>query len=247
MMALNNWLLAVLEIWVLVLAALGHVMHIAATLGTCISPLSLLMCLDFKLLETFCLYSTGYSGTSISVNVSRCQGNYKYNSTHYTSSLPHLVCANCSQQGNCTAPGCKSRALTYSNGMLLQRKIENGFCKHMATGKSLWGRWQALQDKRNVVIPVTPHWNQTRSFGGYHLGKKTTTQELSLTCILGSTGSPPPFLSSLRICSPVASSQTYNSLLLPRSALPPSIPTSGSPARARACWAQLPTGCHQRS
>lgn len=141
----------------------------------------------------------------------------------------------------------KARALTYSNGMLLQRKIENGFCKHLATGKSLWGRWQALQDKRNVVIPVTPRWNQTRSFGGYRLGKKTTAQELSLTCILGSTGSPPPFLSSLRICSPVASSQTYNSLLLPRSALPPSIPTSGSPARARACWVQLPTGCHQRS
>lgn len=97
---------------VLVLASLGHVMHIAATLGTYISPFPFfLICLDFKLLETLCLYSTGYSGTSISVKVSRCQGNYKYNSTHYTPSLPHLVRVKSTQQGNRTAPGCKSQGI----------------------------------------------------------------------------------------------------------------------------------------
>ena len=166
--------------WVLVLASLGHVMHIAATLGTYISPLTLfLICLDFKLLETLCLYSTGYSETSISVKVSRCQGNYKYNSTHYISSLPHLVRVNQPSKGTVQLQDAKARALTHGNVMLLQRKTESGFCKHLATRKSLWGRWQALQDKRNLAIPMTPHWNQTRSFVGYHLGKKNNPRTVS--------------------------------------------------------------------
>lgn len=46
-----------------------------------------------------CLHRSWYSGTSISGKVSVCQGNYKYNSNNYISSLPHLVCVNKPSKG----------------------------------------------------------------------------------------------------------------------------------------------------
>jgi len=61
---------------------------------------------------------------------------------------------------------------------------------------------KALQDNRNFVVPVTPYWNQTWCFGGYHLGKKSPKNCLRVSVLLNNLrirfkSIPPPLFSAL--------------------------------------------------